>query len=215
MKNLKPFAVLIFAISITLGCEETASETSGEVKTETTEEVTDIDEAQEEPQIEEEEAPQTLEERIQEIRELYAKIQSSPNQNNDCTSKSKTTINYDVIEEGIPFENKVKKCRLEEELMYQQVVLNGYEWQETWNFYYKDDHLFFIYQSGGSEAYGYDYRIYYDREGEVIRVLLAENDYDGQEVSAPFEVKSENRKKEILDSADSAKKEMDAILNEK
>ncbi|MDG1332263.1 MAG: hypothetical protein P8P74_08025 [Crocinitomicaceae bacterium] len=215
MKNFKTFAAFLFVFALTLSCEEAVSETTDELKTENTDDVESSGDTPEETIQEEEDVPQTVDERIKEIKELYAQIQSSPNQNKDCTSKAKTTINYDVIEEGIPFENTAKECILENDLKFQQVVLNGYEWSETVSFYFKDDQRFFSYVSGGAEAYGYDYRVYYDKDGEVIRVLLAENDYDGQEVSAPFEITEEGRKKEILNAVAYAKKELDKLLSEK
>lgn len=212
MKKRKSLTAVLAATLLITACSETTSDNS---------EIVDAVKGQlEAPSSEEEqtapnetvESPQTVEERIQEIKKLYANIQRSPNQDQDCTTKSKTTINYDVIEEGIPFENKAKECQLEDDLMYQQVTLNGYEWSETTSFYYHDGKRFFAYTSGGAEACGYDYRVYYDRDGEIIRVLLAENDCDGQEVSAPFEVTEEGRRDEILKSVEYAEKELNALL---
>lgn len=216
MTNLKTFAAMLFALAITLSCKEAVSDASEEDNTEQTDETPNTDAVQDETPAEEvEDTPQTVEERIQEIKGLYAKIQGSPNQNKDCTSKIKSFMNYDVVEQGIPLENNAKKCQLEDNLMYQQVTLKGYEWSETCNFYYEDGQKFFTFLSGGAEACGYDYRVYYDKDGEVIRVLLAENDCDGQDVSAPFEVMDSTKKKEILDAVNYAEKEMASILNEK
>lgn len=215
MKNLKIIAAALFALTIIVSCTE-ATDTSEEVTVETPDENVDAEVIEEEtPEEEVEEAPQTVEERIQEIKKLYASIQRSPSVNSNCVSKAKTTMNYDVIEEGIPFENTAKKCQLEDNLMYEQVRINGYEWSETCTFYSKNDQQFFAFLSGGAEACGYDYRVYYNRDGEVIRVLLAENDCDGQEVSEPFEVTEAKRKKEILDAIGSAEKELNSLLNEK
>jgi hypothetical protein len=215
MNNMKVFLALLITFSFLMGCEQADSDTNNDVQIENAEETSETEVMENEFPSEEaeEETPQTVEERIAEIKELYAKIQSSPNQNKDCKSKSKTTMNYDVIEEGIPFENSAKQCQLEDGLMYEQVNLQGYEWAETARFYYKDGQKFFAFVDGGAEAYGYEYRVYYDREGEAIRVLLAENDYDGQEVGSPFEIKDEGRKKEILDGVAYAEKEGKSLLN--
>ncbi|MFK7787279.1 MAG: hypothetical protein AB8B56_19305 [Crocinitomicaceae bacterium] len=215
MKNLRFLSVLLLTLTIAVSCEEAVEETFDELKGGISEELSDTEAPTTESDTEQKEAPQTVEERIQEIKELYAKIQNSPNQNKDCTSKSKTTINYDVIKEGYPFENDAKKCNLEDGLMYKQVTLRGYEWGETANLYYKDGQRFFVFVTGGAEAYGYEYRIYYNKNNEVIRILLAENDYDGQEVSAPFILKDENRREEILNGVDIAMKEIATILDEK
>jgi len=215
MKNLKLTAVILFAITLTVGCAEIVDDgiedAKEELKEDLTEEIEELDLSPENVA----EGRQTDEERIAEIKALYAKIQQSPKQNKDCVSNSKTTINYDIIDEGFPMTNTAKSCQLEDGLRYMQVELNGYEWAETANFYFKDDQLFFAYTSGGAEAYGYEYRVYYDKDGEVIRVLLSENDYDGEEVGSPFEVKNEGRKKEILDAIERAKKELKELLNDK
>jgi len=199
-----------------LSCEQADSDTNNEVGTENTEESSNTEMVEQDSPAEEiEEVPQTVEERIQEIKELYAKIQSSPNQNKDCTSKSKTTIDYDILKEGYPFENTAKKCKLEDGLLYEQVTRNGYEWSETTSLYHKDGKRFFVFVTGGAEAYGYEYRIYYDKNYQDIRILMAENDYDGQEVSTPFVLKDENRREEILNGVDAAMKEIATILEDK
>ena len=107
-----------------------------------------------------------------------------------------------------PFENTAKECQLADAFKYQQVNLNGWEWTETTTFYYKEDQCFFVYLKGDAEACGYEYRVYYNREGGVIRVLLAENDCDGEEVGSSIEVTDEKRKREILNSIDNSKKEL-------
>lgn len=210
MKKSKILIPTLFAFAVFLSCEQAKSDANNDIETENTEMV-----EEETPTEEIAETPQTVEERIKEIKALYANIQSAPNKNKDCTSKSKTTINYDVIEEGIPFENSAKKCQLEDGLMYEQVTINGYEWSETTHFYYKDRQQFFVFVTGGAEAYGYEYRIYYDKNYKDIRILLAENDYDGQEVSAPFILKDENRREEILNGVDFARKEITTIMGDK
>lgn len=216
MRNSNALIIGLFASAILFSCGQANSDANNEAETENTEESSNAEMIEKEDSSDEaEEAPQTVEERIQEIKELYAKIQSSPNQNKDCISESKTTINYDVIKEGIPFENTAKKCSLEDGLAYEQVTMNGYEWSETTHFYHKDEQRFFVFVTGGAEAYGYEYRIYYDKNYKDIRILVAENDYDGEEVSAPFVLKDENRREEILSGVDYAKNELKTILESK
>lgn len=163
---------------------------------------------------EEEDTPQqqTIDERIREIKALYAKIQASPNQNKDCTNKSKTTINYDIIEEGFPMTNKAKSCNLEDGLNYKQVELNGYEWGETTSFYSRNGKRFFAFTQGGAEGCGYEYRVYYNESGEIIRMLCARNECDGQEVSASVEVTKKAEKEEILNTLANAEEELKTLL---
>ena len=154
----------------------------------------------------------TTQERIQEIKALYAQIQASPNVNKDCVNKSKTTLNYDIMEEGFPMTNKAKSCQLEEGLKYEQVELNGYEWGETTSFYYKDGKRFFAFTKGGAEGCGYEYRVYYNEKGDNIRMLSARNECDGQEVSAPTEVQKAAEKAEVLNTIENAEEELKALL---
>ena len=147
--------------------------------------------------------------RIIEIKEFYSKIQRAPNKEHNCITAVETR--NDELRE-YSYENTAKECQLADEFMYQQVNLIGYEWGETTTFYYKEDQCFFVYLSGGAEACGYDYRVYYDREGEVIRVLIAENDCDGDVIGSSVEVTDAKRKQEILSSIANSEKELNAIL---
>jgi len=214
--KIKSIAVVLFSVMMLYSCEEPASEKTSDTVSETVDsETTNPDVTKDEIQEEEVIKEQTVDERILEIKDFYSKIQASPNQNKNCINKSKTTyegFGGDDDDEKYPFENKAKECQLEDGLMFQRVDLGGYEWGETCNFYYKDGKCFFVFISGGAEAYGYEYRVYYNREGDVIRVLLAENDFDGEEVSASIEVTDNKKKKEILDAVAYAEKEVKSIL---
>jgi hypothetical protein len=155
------------------------------------------------------EIKQSVGDRIIEIKAFYSKIQSAPNKENNCISATETR--NDELR-GYPFKNTAKECQLADNYMYQQVKLKGWEWEETTTFYYKEDQCFFVYLTGDDEACGYDYRVYYDREGEVIRVLLAENDCDGDVIGSSIEVTDKKRKREILSSIANSKKEFRTIL---
>lgn len=207
MNKINTIIIALFALMMVYSCEESATLDTGDTKnTVTDSESTSTDNTQEEVV----EVEQSVDDRILEIKEFYAFIQGSTDKNKNCVSDKK--ISYDGMEDQYPFENTAKECQLEDGFMFQQVLLNGYEWGETCTFYYKDGKRFFTYLSGGAEACGYDYRIYYNREGDVIRVLLAENDCDGQEVSSSIEVTDEKRKQEILGSVAHSEKELKSIL---
>lgn len=203
--------ILACTLSLFVSCEESLSTIEKETEKH--------DEAYESAVVEKEKSPkeettsaQTVAERIAEIKQWYSKIQSSPNQNKDCKNQSKTTLNYDIIEEGFPITNKAKSCQLEDGLQYEQVELNGYEWGETTSFYYKDGKRFFAFTKGGAEGCGYEYRVYYNEKGEIIRMLSARNECDGQEVAAAKEVQNEGEKEEILNTVKNAEEELSALL---
>lgn len=209
MNKIKAITTALFALMLIYSCEESVrEEIEGSLNIDSESEI-----SQEEGKEEEEPKEQTVDERIVEIKSLYAEIQGAKDKEKNCTSNSVKDMNYDVIEDGIELTNKAKECRLNNDFMYQQVVMNGYEWSETCSFYYKEDKRFFAYLSGGAEGCGYDYRIYYDKDGEVIRVLLAENECDGQEVGNSKEITDEKRKGQIISSIANAEKEFKAILD--
>ncbi|NVK66717.1 MAG: hypothetical protein HWE22_19145 [Flavobacteriales bacterium] len=212
MKHLKRIAPFLFAITLIAGCQDAVDDTIEEVKEDIKEELSDEIEDLDLSPENVREGSQTVGERIDEIKQLYAQIQASPNQNKNCINKSKTVINYDIMEEGFPMTNKAKSCQLEDDLKYEQIELNGYEWGETTSFYYHEGKRFFVYTSGGAEGCGYEYRIYYNTDGEIIRMLEARNDCDGKEVSASVEVQKEGQKEEILNTIEHAEKELKELL---
>ena len=57
----------------------------------------------------------------------------------------------------------------------------------------------------------HSYRVYYDRKGNVIRILLAENDFDDDNVGSNVEVNDTKKKQEILSSIASTEKELSDI----
>lgn len=217
MVNFRSSLLFLLTAGLLFACQSsTSDEDAKETNTqETTDESASIE--NDASSAEEDETPQaqTVAERIAEIKALYAKIQSSANQTNACTHKSKTVINYDIIEEGFPMTNKAKSCQLEEDLSYEQVELNGYEWGETTSFYYHEGKRFFVFTNGGAEGCGYEYRVYYNPDGEIIRMLMSQNECDGREVSAPFEVTKEDQKEEIIRSITYAEKELKELLSTK
>ena len=123
MNKINTIVIALFALIMVSSCEESASQDTGDTKnTVTNSESISTDATQEEEVIE---AEQSIGDRILEIKAFYALIQGSTDQNKNCVSDKK--ISYDGIEDQYPFENTAKECQLENNFMYQQVHLNGYE----------------------------------------------------------------------------------------
>lgn len=158
-----------------------------------------------------EEKEQTVEERVAEIKELYAMIQKADKKKQKCSTAKSTTMDGLMEDMQYPFENTAQQCTLPDGYSYQTLELRGYEWAETAHFYFKDEALFFTFIEGGAEACGYEYRVYYNRSGEVIRVLSAENECDGGDLGKSKEVKEEKNRKEILDAVKYCQKEFAEI----
>ena len=152
------------------------------------------------------EIKQTIEDRIIEIKEFYSKILKTTNKYKNCKSSKKI-----ISDEKGEYENAVKICRLKDNFSYKQGKLKGWEWQENANFYYKNNKCFFVYINGSTSGSAYSYRVYYDRKGNVIRILLAENDFDDDNVGSNVEVHDTKKKQEILSSIASTEKELSDI----
>lgn len=150
---------------------------------------------------------QTIEDRIIEIKGFYSKILNASNKDKNCKSSKRI-----ISDEKGEYENVVKTCRLKDNLSYKQGKLKGWEWQENANFYYKNNKCFFVYIKGSTSGSAYSYRVYYDRKGKVIRILLAENDFDNDNVGSNVKVNDEKKRQEILSSIASTEKELSAIL---
>ena len=159
------------------------------------------------------EEPQTVKERILEIKSLYKEIQGYKGEKS-CRKATKTT--YDGLGEGdgFPFENEAKECKTETGFLVKEVTLNGYEWSEHTSFFYKDDILFFVFSQGGAEACAYEYRVYYSGGNDVIRVLSAENDCDGDDVRSSEDVTEGNKRSEVLNSVGYALEQFTSILSQ-
>ena len=165
-------------------------------------------EAEDEPA---EEDPQMVEDRIQEIKTLYKEFQGFEGER-EC--KTATTTIYDGFYEDdqFPFENVAKECKTETDFLVKEVTLNGYAWAEHTSFFYKDDMLFFAFTEGGAEACAYEYRVYYSKENEVIRVLAAENDCEGNDIGSSEDVTEGKKRNEVLNSVAYALEQFTSIL---
>ena len=163
--------------------------------------------------IEKEDKPtQSVEDRILEIKDLYTKLQALSGEELDCKTANKTTYDGLSEEHKYPFENRAEDCRLKDDFRYKLVELNGYEWNETTTFYYKNEQLFFTFLRGQGEACSYEYRVYYAKDASVIRVLLTENDCNAEDPPPSTEVKDEQKREQILKAVRNAEQELLSIL---
>lgn len=160
----------------------------------------------------EEEAVQSVTDRILEIKDLYAKLQAYSTEEVNCKTASKTTYDGLSEEHKYPFENTAEDCQLKDNFSYKLVELNGYEWGESTTFYYKDNQLFFTFLRGGAEACAYEYRVYYAKDASVIRILLTENDCNAEDPPPSTEVKDEQKKEQILKAVRNAEQELISML---
>lgn len=148
---------------------------------------------------------QNSEARVQEIKKMYAEAQQLQKAENaaNCKTEVKTTYeSFDAKSEKIPFEQSAKSCELAKGYKVISADLKGYEWGRKWFFYYKDTKLFFVFNTGGAEACYSEYRIYYDNNGGVIKLLEKSNNCDGAEATKNTELKNDKDKKTVLTMVD-------------
>jgi hypothetical protein len=135
--------------------------------------------------------------RITEIKKMYVEtnklIENKTNSN--CKSATKTEYEgFDENSEKFPFQQSAEKCILTNEYQTLSGIFNGYEWNCNLSIYQKNGKMFFALMSSGAEACSSEYRIYYDINENVIKVLAKQNDCDG---NSPTINKEITDKKEI------------------
>jgi hypothetical protein len=121
----------------------------------------------------EQDQPQTFEERIAEIKNWYSQIQKIGMVN--CSTKTREKYDgFDDESEQYPFEQIVKTCRLNDEFEVVKGEFSGYEYSYEMSVYKKKGKIFFVYVQGGAEGWSYERRYYCDKEEKLIRHLERE-----------------------------------------
>lgn len=133
--------------------------------------------------------------RINEIKKWYAEIQAIGMKN--C--KSKTFIQYDGFDnasEKMPFEQKIQICQLNSVFSLKKGEFRGYESNRTICVYYRNNKIFFVFETGGAEGNIYESRYYCDANEKIVQELLSETE-SGQESKGPNKKMMNNLKKDI------------------
>ena len=127
-----------------------------------------------------------------------------------CKTGSKTIYqSFDDSSDGIPFKHSCKECSYSGGYKIYTGDFNGYEWYNKAFYYFKDGKLFFIFSEGAAESCAWEYRIYYDQNGNTIKILEKSNDCTGEEPDKSTEISDPLEKKRILDEANN---DFNAIL---
>lgn len=143
--------------------------------------------------------------RIQTIKTMYSDIvelEKSIDTVKQCKTGKKT--NYEGFgnsdSEKYPFEQTAMKCTFTNGYSTLTGNFSGYEWGAKTIFYYKNDALFFVFSDQGAESCIFEYRIYYDTAGKVIKMLEKSNDCGGEVPTKNVEVKDAVEQKRILEN---------------
>lgn len=139
----------------------------------------------------------TVDERVEQIRGWYGEIQKIGM--NNCKTKRKTRYERGFSSDGeeFPFEQIVKTCNLNDDFELIRGEFSGYEWNQQVSMYKRKGKIFFIFVTGGAEAWSYEYRYYFDKDENLIRHLEREAD-GGDELSGPNKEKKIDDKKKFV-----------------
>lgn len=130
-----------------------------------------------------EKVPQTLEERIADIRSWYEQAENLPKSN--CSVKTKKT--FDSLgpdSEPMEFQQKVSVCQISDDFELIEADFSGWESGSTAHIYKKEGKIFFVFVEGGAEGWRFERRYYCDQDENVIRFLEREAD-GGDEPNGP------------------------------
>jgi hypothetical protein len=157
--------------------------------------------------------PQTVEERITDIRNWYSEMVGMSKRN--CRIKTRTAYEgFAMDSEKMPFEQKATVCTLSDEYELIEGELSGWEWGSTIHMYKKNGKIFFVFIEGGAESYTFERRYYCDKDENVIRFLERESD-DGSQPTGPQMTKPlQQSATNIRDYIKEDLKEIEKILKE-
>ena len=118
--------------------------------------------------------------RIADIKRMYKEA----NDASTLSCKDGSSIEFDALDPSAPQSEKfeflqtAKYCNLTGGYKTLSGNLTGYEWWENLTFYFRENELFFVFINSGAEACEDEYRIYFDKNEQVIKILHKTNDCD-------------------------------------
>jgi hypothetical protein len=139
--------------------------------------------------------------RILEIKKMYGeviKLSNSITSKNCKTGKVTDYQGFDENSEKMPFEQKAEYCNVSADYSTYKAKFSGYEWSTETVFYLKGNKIFFVFMSSNSEACSNEYRIYYDLNRNVIKILNKSNDCDGDKPLKSSEIQDKAEIKSII-----------------
>ncbi|MBK7432956.1 MAG: hypothetical protein IPI66_03010 [Chitinophagaceae bacterium] len=158
------------------------------------------------------EKPQTVDERIREIKQWYAEAQKLGMKN--CVVK--TRVRKDGLPSmKLPYDQVVKTCKLNDVYELIQGDFKGHEWSYTVNIYKKKGKIFFVFNEGGEEAWSWEKRYYCDQNENLIRMLEWESNDETALTGPGKEVKIDSLKPKIQDNIQLYLKDIDFVLAKK
>ncbi len=140
--------------------------------------------------------------RILEIKKMYGEVTKLSNSNISKQCKKGKMTNYegfDPSSEKMPFEQTAELCHISKDYITYHAKFCGYEWISDKIYYLKNNKIFFVFISSGSEACSNEYRVYYDLNENIIKILNKSNDCNGDSPLKSSEIKDNAEMKRIYE----------------
>jgi hypothetical protein len=140
--------------------------------------------------------------RILEIKKMYGEVIKLSNSNISKQCKKGKMTNYEGFDsrsEKMPFEQTAELCHISKDYITYDAKFCGYEWGSNVIYYLKNNKIFFVFISSGGEACINEYRVYYDLNENIIKILKKSNDCDGNSPLNSSEIKEKTEIKNIYD----------------
>ncbi len=137
---------------------------------------------------------------------MYGEVIKLSNSNTSKQCKKGKMTNYegfDQSSEKMSFEQTAELCQISKDYITYNGSFCGYEWRSNKIYYLKNNKLFFVFITSEAEACIEEYRVYYDINGNIIKILKKSNDCDGNPPLNSVEIKDKAEIKIINDDTNS------------
>ncbi len=141
---------------------------------------------------------------------MYAEVikLSKSNISKQC-KKGKMTSYEGVFEDGTieharsRVEQTAERCHISKDYTTYNAKFSGHEWESDEIYYLKNNKIFFVFISTMDESWEYVYRVYYDLNENIIKILMKSNDGGGGSHLNSSEIKDKAEMKRIYDDINS------------
>ena len=158
----------------------------------------------------------TPEQRISEIKNWYSDAQNSMKSADKNCKNAEEKWAYKLDKElSMDFVNRVSQCNLPNGIKVYTGEFNGYEWQQKFSYYFKNDKLFFVYYESAAESCYEENRIYYDENKTPIQFLFKTNDCDGNDATENKKIEDKKQQNDLIKIVDEHFAEIKRILEQK
>ena len=148
--------------------------------------------------------------RILEIKKMYAEVikLSKSNISKQCKKGKMTSyeggFEIGTIEWGRSrVDQTAERCHISKDYTTYNAKFSGHEWDSDEIYYLKNNKIFFVFMSTWAEGCIYKYRVYYDLNENIIKILMKSNDCDVGSHLNSSEIKDKAEMKRIYNDINS------------